>query len=167
MNKFIPRDFNLVVNENVNLRGTLEAVTPGGIEPQRADYSAGGDVGNREPITGFKFRPFKFKVIAYPAGFDTLAMGQQVTLSFTDYLVDEETNEEMGIRHLYRGEIDPPSDSDRKKNDLASWDFEVRNQTLYQKFKNDKLLDQLNLDESRVVYNSQEFWPNRKRMLQL
>lgn len=167
MSKFIPRDFNLIVNENVSLHGMLQAVTPGGIEPQRADYMAGGAVGNREPITGFKFKPFKFKVIAYPDGLDTLAMGQEIILSYYDYIVDEESQTEMGIRHVYRGELDPPTDSERKSGDLAEWDYEVKNQVVYQKFKNDTLLDQLNSKENRIVYNGQEYWPNRRRLLGL
>lgn len=165
MSIYISRDFNLVVDETVSLDGILQAVTAGGIEPQRADFKAGGSIGNREPIVGFKFKPFKFKVIAYPEGFDTLAMGQEVQLSFYDYYVDETTQAEMGIRHVYRGEIDPPTDSERKADELNQWDYEIKNQVLYQKFKNDQLLDELSLDKNAPLWNGQEYWPNRKRFL--
>jgi hypothetical protein len=164
----IPRDFNLVVNETSNLYGTLSATTPGGVEIQRKEFKAGGAAADRNPITGLKFMPFKFKVIAYPDGFDSLPIGQPLALSWSEYITDEENPDvEMGIRHYYFGELDPPSQSERKRDELAEWDYEVKNTRIYRKYKNEKLVDELDLNTNTMMLNGQPFWQNRRRILQL
>ncbi|WP_068087501.1 phage major tail tube protein [Polycladidibacter stylochi] len=163
----IPRDFNLVINGNQNLYGQLSTVTPGGIEVERKDYRAGGAMLDRQPITGFKFKPFKFKVAAYPDGFDALPIGEQLILSFTEYLVDENDGSEHGLRHVYHGELDLPGESDRKPGDLPEWDYEVKNTRLYQKFKNDKLIDEGSLKTNSLMLNGNRLWAKRRSYLQL
>lgn len=163
----IPRDFNLVVDETTNLYGTLSSTTPGGIEIQRKEFSAGGAILDRNPIVGFKFMPFKFKVISYPDGFDALPIGTTVKFSWSEYLIDEKDGTEVGIRHYYEGELDPPGQADRKREELVEWDYELKNTTIYRKYKNDQLLDEGDNNKNTLMLNGKRIWENRSRILQL
>ncbi|EFO33208.1 hypothetical protein TRICHSKD4_1834 [Roseibium sp. TrichSKD4] len=167
MSRLIPRDFNLVVNETLDLYGTLQTTTPGGIEPVRKEFHAGGSILNANPITGFKFKAFKFKVVTYPNGFDELPIGEPIALSWSEYMVDEDdpTNE-IGIRHYYEGELDPAKEADRKREDLVEWDYEVTNLRRYRKYKNDKLIDEGDLKKNSLILNGKQIWANRNRFLQ-
>ena len=168
MSRLISRDFNLVINETHNLYGTLQTTTPGGIEPVRKEFHAGGSFLNANPILGFKFKPFKFKVLAYPNGFDDLPIGQAISLSWSEYMVDEDDPaNEIGIRHYYEGELDPAKEADRKREDLVEWDYEVTNMRVYRKYKNDKLIDEGDLGKNTLKLNGKPIWENRNRFLQL
>lgn len=163
----IPRDFNLVIGETDNLYGKLETTTTGGIEVQRADFMAGGAILDRRPITGFKFKMFKWKMLAYPDGMDSLPVGEQVSLSWSEYIVDEDSGKEVGVRHFYKGEIDTPNESDRKQGDLVTWDYELANTSIYRKYKDDVLIDEGDRKKNTLILNKKRVWVNRNRILQL
>lgn len=163
----IPRDFNIVVNDIVNLYGTLTSSTPGGVEVERKPFQAGGAMFDKAPIVGFKFAPLKFKVTAYPKKFDSLPIGQKLTMSWTEYLVDEADQSEVGIRHYYEGELDKPKEADRKRGDIPDWDYELKNMTVYRKYVDDVLIDEGNGDTGKLILNGAEVWGRRSQILQL
>lgn len=167
MTRIISRDVNLIVNETLNLYGTLQTTTPGGIEVVRKDFQAGGAFFDAQPIVGFKFTPFKFKVVAYPTGFDELPVGEPISLSWSEYLIDEDSNTELGIRHYYEGELDRPKEADRKREDLVEWDYEVTNMRIYRKYKDDKLIDEGDRRKNELMLNGKRMWAGRRRILQL
>jgi hypothetical protein len=164
----IVRDFNLVVNETENLYGKLIATTPGGVEVERAEYKPGGLMGDRHPILGLKFRPFKFKVVAFPRGLTSLPIGEPITLSWTQYALDEENPEnEFGVRHFYECELDPPEETENKSGELVNWDYQAMNTRVYRRYEQDKLQDELDLKTNNPMLNGKRLWPNRRRILQL
>ena len=90
-----------------------------------------------------------------------------MNLSWTEYIVSEDDGTEMGIRHAFEGELDTPEDSERKKDDLVTWDYELMNCRSYRKFKNGELIDRATLRPNSLMLNSQEVWAGRNRFLQL
>ncbi|MBL4785130.1 MAG: hypothetical protein JKY49_06855 [Cohaesibacteraceae bacterium] len=161
----IPIDFNIIVNETQSLHGSMISATPGGIDPVRKNYNPSGSLTDRNPIVSFKFSPFKFKVTTYPKGLASLPVGEKIILSFREYLVDDVDQTEMGIRHYYEGELDPPKESERKSGDLVEWDYEVMNTSVYIKYVDETVVDEARTKPDMLMLNGNVIFSGRNRIL--
>lgn len=164
MTLLLQRDFNIVINGTESLHGQLLTTSVGGIIPQRKELKLAGSALDRNPIAGFKYDPPKFKVGSYPNGLNSLPINSPIAFNIYEYLLDEDTSEEIGIRHHWIAELDRPKQGEAKPDDFPDYEFILQNPTVYRRYVENELIDDAPVN-GPLMLNKKQIWGKRNAKL--